>query len=41
MTGVQTCALPISSEETIAAPKSTTPVVDPQEDDDADSDLPF
>lgn len=31
----------LTSEETIAAPKSSTPVVDPQEDDDADSDLPF
>jgi len=30
-----------TSEETIAAPKSSTPVVDPQEDDEADSDLPF
>jgi gp32 DNA binding protein like len=31
-----------TSEETIAAPKkSTTPVVDPQEDDDVDGDLPF
>jgi hypothetical protein len=31
-----------SSEETIGAPKSSAaPVVDPQEDDDADGDLPF
>jgi len=30
-----------TNEETIAAPKSTTPVVDPQEDEDVDSDLPF
>ena len=30
-----------TNEETIAAPKSTTPVVDPQEDDDVDGDLPF
>ena len=31
----------LTAEETIAAPKSTTPTVDPQEEDDADSDLPF
>ena len=30
-----------TAEETIAAPKSTTPSVDPQEEDDADGDLPF
>ena len=28
-------------EETISAPKPSTPVVDPQEDDDVDGDLPF
>jgi hypothetical protein len=31
----------LTNEETIAAPKSTTPVADPQEDEDVDSDLPF
>ena len=30
-----------TSEETIAAPKQSTPVVDPQEEDDVDGDLPF
>jgi hypothetical protein len=30
-----------TSEETIGAPKSTTPTVDPQEEDDVDGDLPF
>jgi hypothetical protein len=30
-----------SAEETIGSPKSTTPVVDPQDDDDVDTDLPF
>jgi hypothetical protein len=30
-----------SSEETIAAPKSSAPVADPQEDADVDDDLPF
>ena len=29
------------SEETIASPKKSTPVVDLQDDDDTDSDLPF
>ena len=31
----------MTSEETIAAPKQSTPVVDPQEEDDVDGDLPF
>ena len=31
----------LTTEETIGAPKSSTPVVDPQEDEEADSDLPF
>jgi hypothetical protein len=31
----------MTAEETIGAPKSSTPVVDPQEDEEADSDLPF
>jgi hypothetical protein len=30
-----------SAEETIGSPKSTTPVVDPQDDFDVDTDLPF
>lgn len=30
-----------ASEETIASPKKSTPVVDPQGDDDVDEDLPF
>jgi len=30
-----------TSDEVIASPKSSTPVVDPQEEDDTDSDLPF
>jgi hypothetical protein len=30
-----------TSEEVIASPKSSTPVVDPQEDDDTDTELPF
>ena len=30
-----------TSDEMIASPKSSTPVVDPQADDDADGDLPF
>jgi hypothetical protein len=30
-----------TSDEIIASPKPSTPVVDPQEDEDADSDLPF
>ena len=30
-----------NSEETIAAPKSSAPVADPQEDDDVDTELPF
>ena len=30
-----------TSEETIASPKKSTPVVDPQESDDTDEDLPF
>lgn len=30
-----------TSEETIGAPKSITPTVDPQEEDDVDGDLPF
>jgi hypothetical protein len=30
-----------TSEETIASPKKSTPVVDPQGDDDVDEDLPF
>jgi hypothetical protein len=30
-----------TSEETIGAPKSTTPTVDPQDDEEVDSDLPF
>jgi hypothetical protein len=31
----------LTTEETIGAPKSSTPVVDPQDDADIDSDLPF
>ena len=31
----------LTTEETIGAPKSSTPVVDPQADDDTDGDLPF
>jgi hypothetical protein len=31
----------LTTEETIGAPKSSTPVVDPQDDADVDSDLPF
>ena len=31
----------MTAEETIGVPKSSTPVVDPQEDEEADSDLPF
>lgn len=31
----------LTTEETIGAPKSTTPVVDPQDDADVDGDLPF
>jgi hypothetical protein len=31
----------LTTEETIAAPKSSTPVVDPQEDEEVDGDLPF
>ena len=31
----------LTTEETIGAPKSSTPVVDPQEEDDVDGDLPF
>jgi hypothetical protein len=31
----------VTSEETISAPKSTTPTVDPQVDDEVDEDLPF
>jgi hypothetical protein len=30
-----------TADETISAPKTTTPVVDPQEEDDVDGDLPF
>jgi len=30
-----------TAEEVIASPKSSTPVVDPQEDDDTDTELPF
>jgi hypothetical protein len=30
-----------TAEETISAPKSSTPVVDPQVNDEADEDLPF
>jgi hypothetical protein len=29
------------SEETFSPPKKSPPVVDPQDDDDTDSDLPF
>ncbi len=31
----------LTTEETIGAPKTSTPVVDPQDDADVDSDLPF
>ncbi len=31
----------LQAEEVISTPKTSTPVVDPQEDDDTDSDLPF
>jgi hypothetical protein len=31
----------MTAEETIGAPKSLTPVVDPQDDADVDGDLPF
>jgi hypothetical protein len=31
----------LTTEETIGAPKSSTPVVDPQADEESDSDLPF
>ena len=31
----------LTTEETIGAPKSSTPVVDPQDDDEVDGDLPF
>ena len=31
----------LTTEETIGAPKSSTPVVDPQDDSDVDGDLPF
>lgn len=38
---ISTSQLDSSSEETIAAPKKSTPVVDPQEDEEVDGDLPF
>lgn len=38
---ISSSQLESSSEETIASPKKSTPVVDPQDDADVDEDLPF
>lgn len=38
---ISSSQLESQAEETISAPKKSTPVVDPQEDDDVDEDLPF
>lgn len=38
---ISTSQLETQSEETIASPKKSAPVVDPQEDDETDEDLPF
>ena len=38
---ISSSQLESQTEETISSPKKSTPVVDPQDQDDVDEDLPF